>query len=226
MSFSSSEVFSPVEWCTVVGSMTTPPSTFKSLSAGLFSTVSSLAPSSSGDSVTVPTASLGASTSVSNEIAVAVTHALQLFHLNLVASLHAENHAAPVSSAASPPPFCSVVSSSAMVVATSLSFVSQVRLDYRHLCLRYPPLPPSPALARPPSSVDPASNYGIICLHGVVGQRDLGPLVRQGVCCRPGSHSYSCEIGEKNYLRQVCGVSRLTVGQSACSRPEVPDVSG
>ena len=28
-------------------------------------------------------------------------------------------------------------------------------------------------------------------------RRDLGLLVRQGVCCRPGSHSYSCEICEK-----------------------------
>ena len=52
-------------------------STFNSLSAGLFSTMSSLAPSSSAAHVVVTVASSVSSRSFSSEIAVAVAHALE-----------------------------------------------------------------------------------------------------------------------------------------------------
>ena len=105
--------------------------TFNSLSADLFSTPSTSAPPSSGDSGAVSSVASGTSNSLSNEIAVAVAQAFQQSLPSFVAAFRAENLAAPVSSTALPPVssvlssvVSSVVPGSAMVAASSLSSVA------------------------------------------------------------------------------------------------------
>ena len=104
-------------------SMPTTRPTFNSLSADLFPAPSTLAPPSSGDSVAISTVASGASHSLPNEIVVTAAQALQQSLPTFVTAFRAENLAALFSSAALPP-VSSVVSSSAMVSASSLSSVA------------------------------------------------------------------------------------------------------
>ena len=100
-------------------------STSNSLLAGLLPLFSKSTPPSSGDSVAVTMASSGASNSLPNKITVTVAHALHHSLLTFVSTLRADFVQPLVSSAAPlPPSILSVVSSSAMVAASSLASTS------------------------------------------------------------------------------------------------------
>ena len=91
--------------------------------ADLFPAPSMSAPPSSGDSMAISTVALGTSNSLPNKIAVAVAQALQQSLPTFVVVFCVENLAAPLLSAALPS-VSSVVSSLAMVAASSLSSVA------------------------------------------------------------------------------------------------------
>ena len=99
-----------------------PRSTFNTLSAGLFSTISLSAPSSSAADSVVVTA-VSSATPASNYIAVAVAQALQNSLPVFVAALRAENHIASVTSAAPLPASSAVPSSSVSGTLTLPPFV-------------------------------------------------------------------------------------------------------
>ena len=212
-------------------SMPTTRPTFNSLSADLFSTPSTSAPPSSGDSGGVSSVASGTSNSLSNEIAVAVAQAFQQSLPSFVAAFRAENLAAPVSSTALPPVssvlssvVSSVVPGSAMVAASSLSSVAgTLRLpsfvSSRHFL--HPRL-----LLGPPGSFDLSSDYGVACYQLFFARRKFGSVRRQGVCGWPGSRSNPGKTGEKNYQWRVCGIGRLIVHQSPCSRLRAPVIFG
>ncbi len=97
-----------------------PRSTFNSLSAGLFSTISSSAPSSSA-AVSVVVTAVSLATPASDASAVTVAQALQNFLPVFVAALQAKNHIASVTSAAPLPASSAVPSSSPVTVYSSVS---------------------------------------------------------------------------------------------------------
>ena len=161
-------------------SMPTTRPTFNSLSADLFSTPSTPAPPSSGDSGGVSSVASGTSNSLSNEIAVAVAQAFQQSLPSFVAAFRAENLAAPVSSTALPPVssvlssvVSSVVPGSAMVAASSFSSVAgTLRLPSfvsRHFL--HPRL-----LLGPPGSFDLSSDYGVACYQLFFARRKFGSV--------------------------------------------------
>ena len=174
----------------------------------------------------VTTASSGASNSLPSKITVTVAHALQHSLMTFVSTLLADNHAPLVSSAAPfPPSVLSVVSSSAMVAASSLASTSGT--------LRVPPFVSmfttiftingscSDGLAQSITAPIMASHVSSLFL----GSNSLASLCDKAFVVGPGHAPFPVKL-VKNYWRQLCRVSRLIVGKSQCCRPGAPFISG
>lgn len=128
----------------------------------LFPAPSTSAPVASGDSVALSTVASGALNSLRNQITVTVAHMLQRSLPTFVTAFCAENLVTPVSSAA---PVSNIVSSSAMVVASSLSSNSGILL---------------------PGSVNYSFDYGITCFQWFFGQ--------QKILCHATRHLWSARV--------------------------------
>ena len=158
-------------------SMPTRQPTFNSLSADLFLAPSTSAPPSSGNSV---------------------AQALQQSLPTFIMTFRAENLTTPFSSAALPP-VSSVVSSSAMVAASSLSSVAGT-LRLLPFVSTFPAISSTPRLLLGlPGTVDLSSNYGITGHQLFFARRTFDRVMRQGFCGWPGSQTHPNKIGEENY---------------------------
>ena len=214
-------------------SMPTTRPTFNSLSADLFSTPSTSAPPSSGDSGGVSSVASGTSNSLSNEIAVAVAQAFQQSLPSFVAAFRAENLAAPVSSTALPPVssvlssvVSSVVPGSAMVAASSLSSVAGT-LRLPSFVSTFPAISSTPGscsarLARSISAPIMASHVTSFSSHG----ESLAASGVKAFVVGPGHAPIPAKLVKKNYQWRVCGIGRLIVHQSPCSRLRAPVIFG
>ena len=200
--------------------------TFNSLSADLFSTPSTSAPPSSGDSGAVSSVASGTSNSLSNEIAVAVAQAFQQSLPSFVAAFRGFQYG--------PSPCfqrfiqrcfqcCSRLGHGCCQLAFLRCRYAEVAVicDYVSRHFLHPRL-----LLGPPGSFDLSSDYGVACYQLFFARRKFGSVRRQGVCGWPGSRSHPGKIGEKNYQWRVCGIGRLIVHQSPCSRLRAPVIFG
>lgn len=149
--FSSSSVWPQGDLCSTVCWQT-----------DLFPAPSTSAPVASGDSVALSTVASGALNSLRNQITVTVAHMLQRSLPTFVTAFCAENLVTPVSSAA---PVSNIVSSSAMVAASSLSSNSGTLL---------------------PGSVNYSFDYGITCFQWFFGQ--------QKILCHATRHLWSARV--------------------------------
>ena len=142
-----------------------------------------------------------ASNSLPNKITVMVAYALQHSLMTSVSTLCADNHAPLVSSAAPfPPSVLSVVSSSAMVAASSLASTSVFRYVettsisvYVHHHFHHQQL-----LLGRPCSIDQCSNYDITCFQPLFGSDSLASLCDKALVVGPGHAPFPVKL-VKNY---------------------------